>query len=532
MIAAGKGVRRPVRRRTPVEYQQLVREHGLSAALLFAARDDIARTSPIEYTRFLNESHKAKGVRWSPGRDIVADMDMYIKWWQEFNRWSEIYSRRGVILIPNRGQRRLKRCGILSHAGRTRVYCVVCRAWYNWKHETSWEHVPLQSLDGDERVRICVKCNTDLTHTADDYTWKSTKARQNDMQDILVRGFGTVQGDSYSFTAEHGGTERFVFGDTNSSDWERQSISKESAEEIRHDHHNMLRLKRGGCKRLGIQARHELMVVRYNAPEHTSSTIKGAFLLLCQALGGMGKDYAGWAKATKGLFIGRHQFQGEPWTSGSDNDRIIPVVPWPEQLAHVHDADVGFYIPMTQWLIRVGTELVVLPGYDPCHTEWQTLVERSSFYEYMNGPGESRFHLLISEMCRTPSEIVWLDRCRKTEWGAPNLVYGYTDRDENQRFHTDAIGKIFRLTDRCGDRGWKYVCVVHQRGRRFAGVLVRKKAFDAQCWQLARRDSGQFIDNDRRPHANLWPSYNSERAKYEDARFRARSHYNDRIIRS
>lgn len=533
MIAAGGGVRKPARRRTPVEYWQLVRKHGLTAALLSAARDDMARTSPFEYKTFLNESQRVNGARWPPDRDIVADTDMYIEWWQEFNRWSEIHSRRSVTLVPKRGQRRLiRQINPGQNGHRTRVYCVVCLRWHNEKHKTSWEHIPLNSLGGEKRVRICRKCNEDLTHTADDYTKDSTVARRSDMQDILVRGFGTVQGDFHSFTAEHGGTERFEFGNTVASHWERQSINRESAEEIRHDHHGMLRYKRGSCKRLGIRASHELMVIRYVAPEHTGSTIKGAFLLLCQALGGMARDYASWAKATKGLFVGRHRFQGEPWTSGSDNDRIIPVVPYPKQFTQASNTDVGFYIPMRQWLIRVGTELVILPAYDPYRAEWQTLVERSSFYKYKNGPGENRFQRLISEICRSQSEIVWLERCKKKEWGAPNLVCGYTGRDESNRLSTDAIGTILRLSDRRDDRRWKYVCVVHQKGRRFAGVLVDRKRFDAQCWQLARREPGQFTDTDRRPHANLWPWHDSQRANYEDTAFRHRSHYNDRIIHS
>ena len=532
MIAAGTGIRHPARRRSPMEYQKLVRKHGLSAALLYTARDDIGRTNPCEYKKFLNESQQANGSRWSPGRDIVADMDMYIKWWQEFNRWGEIHSRRGIILNPERGRQRLTRTNARGNGGRTRVYCVVCCRWHNKKHKTSWEHIPLKSLGGEERVRICAECNTKRTKTTDDYTRDSTVARQRDMQEILVRGFGTVQGDSHSVTGEHGGIERFEFGDTVASDWQRQLINRESAEEIRHDHHNMLRRERGACKKLGIQAIHELMVVRYDAPEHTSSTIKGAFLLLCQALGGMGKDYAVWAKATKDLFIGRHRFQGEPWTSGSDNDRIIPVVPYPEEFTHTPNADVGFYIPLRQWLVRVGNELVVLPAYDPYHTDWQTLVERSSSYEYMSGPGESRFQPLINEACRKQSEIVWLKRCKKAEWGAPNLVYGYTGRNENERLSKDAIGTILRVSDRQKDRRWKYVCVVHQNGRRFAGVLVDKNRFNAQCWRLARRNPGELAETDGRPHANLWPWHDSRRAEYEDTGFRRRSHYNDRIIRS
>ena len=483
MIAVGGGDRHPTRRRTPVEYHQLVRKHGLSPALLYAARDDIARTSLFEYKKFLDESQQAKGSPWSPKRNIVADMHLFIKWWQEFNRWGEVHSRRGVVLNPGRGRRRLIRTNPGQNAGRARVYCVVCCRWHDKKHKTSWEHIPLKSLGGEERVRICTRCNIVLTHTADDYTKDSTLARQSHMQAILVRGFGTVRGDSRSFTPEHGITERFEFGDAVASDWESQFISRESAEEIRHDHHNMLLYQRGSCKRLGIRASHELMVVRYVVPEHTSSTIKGAFLLLCQALGGMAKDYAGWAKSTKDLFTGRHRFQGEPWTSGSDNDRIIPVVPYPIQLKQPPDTDVGFYIPMRQWLIRVGAELVVLPAYDPYHAEWQTLVERSVCYEHMSGPGESRFRQLVDETCRKRSEIVWLERCKKTEWGASNLVYGYTDGDESRRLNRDAIGSILRISDRRGDRRWKYVCVVHQRGRRFAGVLVNKKRFDTQCWE-------------------------------------------------
>lgn len=233
-----------------------------------------------------------------------------------------------------------------------RLWCMICGEWKragrgaNGFRGITDEHIPPKQMGGNKRALICGRCNNE-TSLLDDLTIKSARdsAMDGGKVELELRPFDENGIDDWEM--RDGIWLRWEIGDAGRHGWRRVEVERAVAEEIAADDSGLLAVETGAAQRLKLGKVPDgtsWLIVRFPVPHFTASIVKGAFLLLCKALGEMGRDYAQWAQATRDLFTLKagkpQQFEGERATGGGWVERLIPVGDCPAALHRKEE--VGF----------------------------------------------------------------------------------------------------------------------------------------------------------------------------------------------
>ena len=521
---------------------ELARKHGGRPSFLHAAQRALRNETCETWKTLIRAAYSHAGMperipggrwsqRWCPTvqqvNDLVRDYEHFIAYQEQRS-----YRERDICVVREAVD--VKRIERVDSNGVPRIWCILCGRWIRGGKRTKGnkplteEHIPPASMGGKRRVRICWKCNSG-TSLLDALTAKSRATLATEQRTIEVRAFGLSPGDEIEHVPASP-VVHFSFGEAAKNEWREVILSEEAAVEIENDHYNVLACTEGSGRRLGLlgpECELQFLVARFRSPRYTSSIVKGAFLLLCQALGPMAREYARWAATTRRLFTlpdsGRQQFLGEKATGGGWVEEVVPVARCPLELER--EDEVGFHKGSKQWVVRVGQDVVVLPSWDPYRTDSATLKRRAEYYGDMTARGEERFARLIDELVRTRDQIIWIPKiCRVRTWGAKGLVYVIMHRRREPL--QDSVGDVFRLAT---GGEWRHFCILQQKGRRVLGASITRDAFKNDLWKRAR--SRRSVRIEEPPYRGLAQTSYDAKQDQQSRELPRRSYYRYHIIR-
>ncbi len=472
---------------------RLARKHGMRWPLLAVAKEAI--DSEEAWNMFWRTAWKAKTGRAEGepnSRNVRERVKDYIHTVYTQSRVS--YRARDYRYLTSNEEARggVRR----NRQHERRLWCMICGKWKRagqgadgFKGITV-EHIPPKRMGGNKRALICGKCNTQ-TSLLDELTINSEKGTITQSREVELELRPFDEGGIDDWEIRNRIWLRWEIGDAESNRWKRVKVQLAIAEEIGADDSGLLAVEKGAVQRLKlgeIPDSTSWLIVRFPVPHFTASIVKGAFLLLCKALGEMGRDYAEWAQATRDLFTlkdgRRQQFEGERATGGGWIERWIPVGDCPAALHRKEE--VGFEPDSKQWVVRVGRHIVVLVARDPYRTNRGALHARARAHRHRAEVGQSQLQTVIDDVERNQSRILWLSNERAPDkWGSKDSVYIITTRE--RRALKDSIGDVFRVVE---NGHWRHYRVVHQNECRMLGLGITKEEFNDEVWkQSSRRHS-------------------------------------------